>query len=86
LRRVSLVKPDTNGAATSSSPKDPQFAQMMEFSDNDVEEEKEELSDELVVALKQKITTSKKQVAELHLAVYDQKYYFGVLIRPPLAS
>jgi hypothetical protein len=29
---------------------------MMEFTDDDMEEEKEELSDELVVSLKQKIT------------------------------
>jgi hypothetical protein len=51
----------------------------MEFSDNDVEEEKEELSNELVAALKQKITALEEQVAELHLAVYDQKDDFGVL-------
>jgi hypothetical protein len=45
---------------------------MMEFTDNDMEEEKEELSDELVASLKQKITALEEQVAELHLAVYDQ--------------
>jgi hypothetical protein len=44
---------------------------MMEFSDDEVEEE-EELSNELVASLKQKITTLEEQVAELHLAVYDQ--------------
>jgi hypothetical protein len=44
----------------------------MEFSDDDVEEEKEELSNELVVSLKQKITALEEQVAELHRAVYDQ--------------
>jgi hypothetical protein len=54
---------------------------MMEFSDDDVEEEKEELSNEIVVALKQKITTLEEQVAELHLAVYDQKDDFGVLCK-----
>jgi hypothetical protein len=52
---------------------------MMEFTDDDVEEEKEELSNELVVALKQKITALDERVAELHLAVYDQKDDFGVL-------
>jgi hypothetical protein len=51
----------------------------MEFSDDDLDEEKEELSNELVAALKQKITTLEEQVAELHLAVYDQKDDFGVL-------
>jgi hypothetical protein len=45
---------------------------MMEFSDNDMEEEKEELSNELMASLKQKITTLEEQVIELHLAVYDQ--------------
>jgi hypothetical protein len=52
---------------------------MMEFSDDDMEEEKEELSNELVVALKQKITALEEQVAELHPAVYDQNDDFGVL-------
>jgi hypothetical protein len=46
-----------------------------------VEEEKEELSNELVVSLKQEITTSEEQVAELHLAVYDQHDNFGVLCK-----
>jgi hypothetical protein len=50
----------------------------MEFSNDDMEE-KEELSNELVVALKEKITALEKQVAVLHLAVYDQKDDFGVL-------
>jgi hypothetical protein len=45
---------------------------MMEFTDNDMEEEKEELSDELMTSLKQKITALEEQVVELHLAVYDQ--------------
>jgi hypothetical protein len=44
---------------------------MMEFFD-DEEEEKEELSNEHVASLKQKITTLEEQIAELHLAVYDQ--------------
>jgi hypothetical protein len=51
---------------------------MMEFTDDDIEEEKEELSNELVVSLKQKITTLEEQVTELHLAVYDQQDDFGV--------
>jgi hypothetical protein len=50
----------------------------MEFSNDDMEEEKEELSNELVESLKQKITTSEEQVTELHLAVYDQQDDFGV--------
>jgi hypothetical protein len=52
---------------------------MMEFTDDDMEDEKEELSNELVASLKQKITASEKQVAKLHLAVYDQQDDFGVL-------
>jgi hypothetical protein len=51
----------------------------MEFSDDDVEEEKAELSNELVVVLKQKITALEEQVAKLHLVVYDQKDDFCVL-------
>jgi hypothetical protein len=53
----------------------------MEFTDDDMEEEKEELSNELVVHLKQKITTLEEQVAELHLTVYDQQDDFGVLCK-----
>jgi hypothetical protein len=45
---------------------------MMEFTNDDMEEEKEELSNELVASLKQKITTLEEQVTELHLAVYHQ--------------
>jgi lipid II:glycine glycyltransferase (peptidoglycan interpeptide bridge formation enzyme) len=52
---------------------------MMEFSDGDVEEKKEELSNDLVVGLKQKITTSEEKVVELHLLVYDQKDDFSML-------
>jgi hypothetical protein len=51
----------------------------MEFIDNDKEEEKEELSNEVMASLKQKITTLDDQVTELHLAVYDQQDYFGVI-------
>jgi hypothetical protein len=51
----------------------------MEFTNDDMEEEKEELSNELVASLKQKITTLEEQVTELHLAVYDQQDDFGVL-------
>jgi hypothetical protein len=45
---------------------------LLPFSDDDVEEEKEELSNELVASLKQKIIALEEQVAELHVAVYDQ--------------
>jgi hypothetical protein len=45
---------------------------MMEFTDDDMEEEEEKLSNELMASWKQKITTLEKQVIELHLAVYDQ--------------
>jgi hypothetical protein len=55
--------------------------EMMEFIDDDMEEEKEELSDELVASLKQKITALEEQVAELHLVVYDQQDDFGVLCK-----
>jgi hypothetical protein len=48
----------------------------MEFTDDDM---KEELSNELVASLKQKITALEEQVTELHLAVYDQGDNFGVL-------
>jgi hypothetical protein len=43
----------------------------MEFSDDDMEEE-QELSNELMASLKQKITALEEQIAELHLAVYYQ--------------
>jgi hypothetical protein len=52
---------------------------MMEFTDDDMDEEEKELFDELVVFLKQKITALEEQVTELHLAVYDQQNDFGVL-------
>jgi hypothetical protein len=44
---------------------------MMAFSNDDMEEEKEELSNDLMASL--------KQVVELHLAVYDQQNDIGVL-------
>jgi hypothetical protein len=51
----------------------------MEFTDHDMEEEKEELSDKLMASLKQKIIALEEQVVELHLVVYDQHDDFGVL-------
>jgi hypothetical protein len=59
---------------------------MMEFTDNDIEEEKEELFDELVASLKQKITALEEQVAKLHLAVYDQQDDFGVLRKATMSK
>jgi hypothetical protein len=50
----------------------------MEFTEDDMEE-KEELSDKLMASLKQKMTALEEQLAELHLAVYDQQEDFGVL-------
>jgi hypothetical protein len=44
----------------------------MEFFDDDMEEGKQELSNELVASLKQKIIALEDQVTELHLAVYDK--------------
>jgi hypothetical protein len=52
----------------------------MEFFDD--EEEKEELSNELLASLKQKITTLEEQIAKLQLAVYDQQDDYGMLRRP----
>jgi hypothetical protein len=43
----------------------------MEFTDDDMEKEKDELSNELMASLKQKITALDEQVTELHLAVFD---------------
>jgi hypothetical protein len=57
----------------------------MEFTDDDMEEEKEELSNELMASLKQKITALEEQVTELHLAVYDQHDDFGQGFRRPIA-
>jgi hypothetical protein len=53
----------------------------MEFINDNMEEEKEELSDKLVASLKYKITALEEQVTELHLAVYDQQDDFGVLCK-----
>jgi hypothetical protein len=50
----------------------------MEFTNDDMEE-KEDLYNELVESLKQKITALEEQVIELHLVVYDQQDDFGVL-------
>jgi hypothetical protein len=55
---------------------------MMEFTDDDMEEE-EELSNKFVVSLKQKITALDEQVAQLHLVVYDQKMILACSARPP---
>jgi hypothetical protein len=52
---------------------------MMEFTDDDMEEEKEELSNELMASLNKKITALESQVVELRLAIYDQQDNFGVL-------
>jgi hypothetical protein len=52
---------------------------MMELTDDDMEEEKEELSNELMASLKQKISALEEQVVEFHLAVYDQQADIGVL-------
>jgi hypothetical protein len=54
---------------------------MMEFTDDDMEVEKEEISDEIMVSLKQKLIALEEQVAELHLAVYDQQDDFGMLCK-----
>jgi hypothetical protein len=59
---------------------------MMEFTDDDTEEEKEELSDMLVASRKQKITALEEQLAELHLAVYDQQDDFGILRKATISS
>jgi hypothetical protein len=44
---------------------------MIQFTDDNMEE-KDELSNELVASLKQKITVLEEQVTELHQAIYDQ--------------
>jgi hypothetical protein len=59
---------------------------MMEFIDDDMEEEKEELSNEIVASLKQKIITLEEQIAELHLVVYDQYDDFGVLRKATMSK
>jgi hypothetical protein len=59
---------------------------MMEFTDNNMEEEKEELSNELVASPKQKITALEEHVTELHLVVYDQQDDFGVLCKATMSK
>jgi hypothetical protein len=53
----------------------------MEFTDENMEEQKEELFDKLVASLMQKTTALEEQVVELHLVVYDQQDNFGVLCK-----
>jgi hypothetical protein len=53
----------------------------MELSDDNMEEEKDELSNELMESLKQKIIALEEQVTELHLAIYDQHDEFCVLCK-----
>jgi hypothetical protein len=57
----------------------------MEFSDDDMEEE-QELSNELMASLKQKITTLEEHDAELHQAVYDQQDDFGLLRKATMSK
>jgi hypothetical protein len=59
---------------------------MTEFTDDDMQDEKQELSNELVLSLKQKITMLEEQVAELHLTVYDQQDDFGVLRKATMSK
>jgi hypothetical protein len=58
----------------------------MEFTNDDKEEEMEELSNELVASLNQKITALEEQVIELHLAVYEQQDDFGVLRKATMSK
>jgi hypothetical protein len=58
----------------------------MEFTDDNMEEKKEELSNKLVASLKQKITALEEQVTELHQAVYDQQDDFGVLLKATMSK
>jgi predicted nucleic acid-binding protein len=58
----------------------------MEFSDDNVEEEMEELPNELVASLKQKTTASEEQVTELQLAVYHQQDDFSVLHKTTMSK
>jgi hypothetical protein len=60
---------------------------MMEFTDDNMEEEvEEELSNELVASLKPKITTLEEQVTKFHLAIYDQQNDFGVLRKATMSK
>jgi hypothetical protein len=58
----------------------------MEFTDDNMEEEVEELSNEAVASLKPKITTLEEQVTKLHLAIYDQQNDFGVLRKATMSK
>jgi hypothetical protein len=58
----------------------------MEFTNDDMEEEKEDLSDKLMASVKQKITALVEQVTELHLAVYNQQDDFGVLRKATMSK
>jgi hypothetical protein len=51
----------------------------MELSNDNMEEEKDKLSNEIMESLKQKIIALEEQVTELHLAIYDQHDEFCVL-------
>jgi hypothetical protein len=59
---------------------------MIEFSNDNADEEKEELSNELVASLKQKITALEEQVTELHLAAHHQQDDFGVLRKATMSK
>jgi hypothetical protein len=59
---------------------------MMEFRDNNTEEEKDEPCGEFVVTLKQKIAALEEQVTELHLASMTKRMTSACSVRPPLAS
>jgi predicted trehalose synthase len=76
--KVNFIQLGTEDVAALSS-KDLCPLGTLVFSDDDTEEDKDELSSELVVTLKQRIAALGEQVTELHLAVYDQKDDFGML-------
>jgi hypothetical protein len=58
----------------------------MEFSNDDVEEEKDKLSNELVAALEQKITALEEQGPSYTLQPMTKRMTLVCFIRPPLAS
>jgi hypothetical protein len=58
----------------------------MELSDDNMGEEKEEISIELMASLKQKIPALEEKVAKLHLAVYGQPDDFGVLRKATMSK
>jgi hypothetical protein len=51
-----------------------------------MEEEKEELSNELVASIKQKITALEEQVTKLHLVVCDQHDNIGLLHKATMSK